>query len=67
MLCAIFFGLSALYAHLDKINVKEGQEVKPGDVIGLEGNTGWSTGDHLHFQISVFGVPVNPRVFIDIN
>lgn len=58
--------ITSTYAHLDKINVKEGQEVKPGDVIGLEGSTGWSTGNHLHFQINVFGVPVNPRVFLKV-
>lgn len=55
--------ITSIYAHLNKINVKKDQEVKPGDVIGLEGSTGWSTGDHLHFQINVFGIPVNPRVF----
>lgn len=58
--------ITSIYAHLDKINVKEGQDVKPGDVIGLEGSTGWSTGDHLHFQINVFGIPINPRVFLSI-
>lgn len=58
--------ITSLYGHMDKITVKKDQEVKPGDVIGLEGNTGWSTGTHLHFQINVFGVPVNPRVFINI-
>lgn len=58
--------ITSLYGHMDKITVKKDQEVKPGDVIGLEGNTGWSTETHLHFQINVFGVPVNPRVFINI-
>ncbi len=57
--------ITSLYGHLDKINVKKDQEVKPGDVIGLEGSTGWSTGPHLHFQINVFGIPVNPRTFIE--
>jgi murein DD-endopeptidase MepM/ murein hydrolase activator NlpD len=56
--------ITSIYAHLDKINVKKDQEVKPGDVIGLEGSTGWSTGDHLHFQVNVFGIPVNPRIFL---
>jgi len=56
--------ITSIYAHLDKINVKKDQEVKPGDVIGLEGSTGWSTGNHLHFQINLFGIPVNPRIFL---
>lgn len=56
--------ITAIYAHLSQINVGEGQNVKPGDVIGLEGSTGWSTGNHLHFEVKVFGVPVEPRVFL---
>lgn len=56
--------ISTLYGHLDKINVEKGDEVKPGKVIGFEGNTGWSTGPHLHFEIRVFGIPVNPRIFL---
>lgn len=56
--------ITSLYGHLDKIAVQNGQEVKPGDVIGLEGSTGWSTGPHLHFEVRVFGIPVNPNIFI---
>ncbi|OGD85195.1 hypothetical protein A2164_00050 [Candidatus Curtissbacteria bacterium RBG_13_35_7] len=56
--------ITSLYGHLDKIFVIRGQQVKPGDIIGLEGDTGWSTGPHLHFQINVFGIPVNPRIFV---
>lgn len=59
--------ITSLYGHLDKITVQNGQEVKPGDVIGLEGSTGWSTGPHLHFEIRVFGIPVNPNIFIERN
>lgn len=58
--------ITSVYGHLDKIAVTEGDEVKPGDVLGLEGSTGWSTGTHLHFEIRVFGIPVNPRVFLNL-
>lgn len=57
--------LSSIYAHLDKSFVYVGQVVHPGDVIGGQGSSGWATGVHLHFQVNVFGIPVNPRVFFD--
>ncbi len=56
--------ITSLYGHLSKIYVYPGQEVSPGDTIGLEGTSGWSTGPHLHFEIRVFGIPVNPRTFL---
>lgn len=56
--------ITSLYGHLDKIYVFEGQEVKIGDEIGKMGSTGWSTGSHLHFESRVYGIPVNPRVFL---
>lgn len=46
-------GLSTLYAHLDVISVSAGQEVRTGDVIGYSGNTGYTTGPHLHFGVYV--------------
>ena len=59
--------ITSLYAHLDKIYVVNGQKVTINDVIGKEGSTGWSTGPHLHFQINVYGIPVNPRTFLGTN
>ncbi len=56
--------ITSVYAHLDTLSVVEGQEVEVGTVLGTRGNTGWSTGPHLHFQINIYGIPVNPRVFL---
>lgn len=56
--------ITSLYGHLSAVNVTEKQDVKPGDIIGLEGSTGHSTGSHVHFEIRVYGIPVNPRVFM---
>ncbi len=57
--------ITSVYGHLDKIFVVKGQEIKDTKtVIGREGQTGWATGPHLHFEIRVFGIPVNPRTFL---
>ncbi len=56
--------ITSLYGHLSETLVVKDQDVKPGDVIGLEGSTGHSTGPHVHFQIMVYGIPVNPRTFM---
>ena len=53
-------GGSTLYAHGRKIFVSAGQQVTRGDVIGLVGCTGWSTGDHLHFEVRENGYRVDP-------
>lgn len=56
--------VTSIYAHMSQIEVKKGQDVQPGDIIGLEGQTGWATGPHVHFETRVFGIPVNPRTFV---
>jgi uncharacterized protein YraI len=53
-------GYTTLYAHLSSIEVREGQEVRQGTVIGRTGNTGFSTGAHLHFEIRKDGTPLDP-------
>ncbi|MFP4059130.1 MAG: M23 family metallopeptidase [Bacteroidales bacterium] len=54
------FGYKTLYAHLHDFNVKEGQRVKRGDIIGYVGNTGLSTAPHLHYEVHLNNKPVNP-------
>ena len=58
------FGFVTLYAHLDKFNVKRGQFVKKGDLIGWSGNTGYSSGPHLHYEIHFLSNALNPENFI---
>lgn len=55
------FGFSTLYAHLYKNIVRKGQRVRRGDVIALVGNSGKSTGPHLHYEVRVNDRPVDPR------
>ncbi len=54
------FGYKTVYGHLSKTLVKEGQTVNRGDKIALSGNTGLSTGPHLHYEVHFNGIPVDP-------
>ena len=58
-------GLETYYGHLSQQLVKENQEVRAGDPIGLGGNTGRSTGSHLHFETRLCGVALNPALMFD--
>ncbi len=54
-------GVMSLYYHLQDIKVKEGEQVKKGDIIGTVGDTGLSTAPHLHFEIRIRGIAIDPR------
>lgn len=58
------FGIETRYAHMSKIRVKVGQRVSRGDRVGDMGNSGRSTGTHLHYEVRIGGKPVNPMTYI---
>ena len=58
-------GWSVLSAHLSEILVEEGQVVKLGQRLGISGSTGFSTGEHLHFEVRKNGIAYNPELYID--
>lgn len=58
------FGITTFYAHLNSIDVKSGDWVDQGQVVGLLGSTGRSTSSHLHYEVRIEGRPVNPIYFV---
>lgn len=61
------YGITTLYGHLSKIDVKVGEMIKRGQVVGDIGDTGFSTGPHLHYQVMINGIPVNPMRYLVSN
>ena len=57
-------GMTTLYGHMHDLAVSEGETVSIGQVLGYVGNSGLSQGPHLHFEVRVNGVPVNPRQYL---
>ena len=57
-------GYWTLYGHSQYMSVTQGQHVEQGDVLGIVGSTGHSTGDHLHFEVRINGVPQNPEDYV---
>ena len=59
-------GIATLYAHQSAFAVPVGTEVETGQIIGYVGSTGFSTGPHLHFELRIDGLPVDPLPFVDL-
>lgn len=59
-------GYQTLYAHCSRLYAKVGQTVKAGDVIAACGRTGYATGNHLHFEVRIYGTPVDPAPYLGI-
>jgi murein DD-endopeptidase MepM/ murein hydrolase activator NlpD len=57
-------GLTTLYAHMTEVGASSGQSVSGGDTIGFVGSTGWSTGPHLHLELRVEGIAVDPAPYL---
>lgn len=58
------YGIETIYAHAQKTLVKKGQRVKRGDLVAKVGSTGYSTGPHLHYEVRVNGIAVDPLYFV---
>ena len=59
------YGLQSIYGHLSRIDVRDGDMVKRGQVMGLSGQTGMAGGDHIHFGMQLDGVPIDPKEWWD--
>lgn len=59
------YGITTRYGHLSKVLVKKGQIIKKGDLLALQGSTGRSTGQHLHYEVRYKNSPLNPRRFLE--
>jgi murein DD-endopeptidase MepM/ murein hydrolase activator NlpD len=59
------YGIRTIFAHNSRLNVKAGQRIKRGDVISYVGDSGSSTGPHLHYEVRVNGLPVNPVRYLN--
>ena len=59
-------GVETLYAHLSRVDVADGQTVRPGEQVGAVGDLGNTTGPHLHFEVRLDGVPVDPTQVLDV-
>lgn len=58
------YGIETIYAHAQKVIAKNGQKIKRGDLIAKVGSTGYSTGPHLHYEVRVNGIAVDPLYFV---
>lgn len=61
------FGVTTLYGHLSAFNTHVGMQVKRGDVIGYEGESGRATGPHVHYEVRIYNTPVNPWPYLRSN
>jgi len=58
------YGFSTRYGHCSRVNVRVGQEIKKGQVVGFIGSTGHSTGSHCHYEVRIHGMPVDPMKYL---